>query len=151
MKKLTFIATDLETTGLSPVTDTIIEVAAMKFDLVFDGNNFTIENIDERTMLVNPDKPLEDDIILITHITNEMLAGKQKWPEIQENIKNFFNNDAVILGHNVFFDVAMFASHGIDLATHPILDTFELSEILAQDAPSLNLGFLGDHYGVEKK
>lgn len=150
MKKLTFIATDLETTGLSPVTDTIIEVAAMKFDLVFDGKNFEIQNTDERTMLVNPDKPLEEDIILITHITNEMLAGKSKWTDIQPKIRDFFTPDAIILGHNVFFDIAMFASHGIDLTQNRILDTFELSEILSQDAPSLNLGFLGDHYGVEK-
>lgn len=151
MKKITFIATDLETTGLSPQNDTIIEVAAVKFDLIYENKKFRIENSDERTMLVNPLRELDEEITLITHITNEMVREKSSWSEIQPKIKEFFNNDAVILGHNVFFDIAMFASHGIDLSSHPVLDTFELSEILAQNATSLNLGFLGDFYGVEKK
>ena len=42
----------------------------------------------------------------------------------------------------------MFQTHDIDLNSHPILDTFELSEILSQEAESLNLGFLAGMYGL---
>lgn len=150
MKKLTFIATDLETTGLSPEIDTIIEVAAMKFDIIFENNQFRIENETERTMLINPLQPLSEEATLITHITNEMLIGKPSWSDVKENVKKFFEGDAIILGHNVFFDIAMFRSHGIDFSSHPVIDTFELSEIFSQDASSLNLGFLADHYNVAK-
>ncbi len=45
----------------------------------------------------------------------------------------------------------MLATHGIDLTHHKVLDTFELSEILSQDAESLNLGFLADFYGIQKR
>ncbi len=42
----------------------------------------------------------------------------------------------------------MFASHGIDLKTNRVIDTFELSEIFSQDIESLNLGFLANRYGL---
>jgi DNA polymerase III epsilon subunit-like protein len=54
----------------------------------------------------------------------------------------------VIVGHNVLFDIAMFASHGIDLSGSRVIDTFELSEIFSQDIESLNLGFLAGRYGL---
>ena len=42
----------------------------------------------------------------------------------------------------------MFRTHGIDLTEHSALDTFELSEILSQEAESLNLGYLAGLYGL---
>lgn len=122
----------------------------MKFDIIFENNNFRIENTDERTMLINPLRELSEEIMLITRINNDMLVEKPTWNEVRQNIANFFDNNAIILGHNVFFDISMFSTHGIDLSNHPVIDTFELSEILSQDATSLNLGFLADHYNVKK-
>ncbi len=42
----------------------------------------------------------------------------------------------------------MFSSHGIDLKSNRVIDTFELSEIFSQDIESLNLGFLANRYGL---
>ncbi|MFZ2256100.1 MAG: hypothetical protein WAW59_01065 [Patescibacteria group bacterium] len=42
----------------------------------------------------------------------------------------------------------MLETHGIDLREYATLDTFELSEILSQEAESLNLGFLAGLYGL---
>lgn len=54
----------------------------------------------------------------------------------------------MIVGHNVLFDIAMFATHGIDLSANRVIDTFELSEIFSQEVESLNLGFLANRYGL---
>lgn len=151
MKKLPFIVLDLETTGLNPQVDTIIEIAAIKFDIIHEDNSFRIENPIERTMLINPGRPLEEEVTLITHITDSMLEGRETWDQVRQLVADFIGMDSIILGHNVLFDISMLATHGIDLSGHKILDTFEISEIFSQEASSLNLGFLGDLYNIQKR
>lgn len=135
----TFVALDLETTGLSQEKDTIIEVAAMKFQLERVGNTFQATNIEERSMLIDPEREIDEHISMITGISNAMVKGKSKWHEVRERVSSFIGDDTIIVGHNVLFDVNMLASHGIDLKNHRTLDTFELSEIFSGDVESLNL------------
>lgn len=66
---------------------------------------------------------------------------------MRDRVRDFIG-DAIIVGHNVLFDIAMFASHGIELSANRVIDTFELSEIFSQDIESLNLGFLANRYGL---
>ncbi len=68
-----FIALDLETTGLSPETDTIIEIAAIRFQIEMEGDIFVMKNPEERSMLINPGRPLTQEVTMITGITSEML------------------------------------------------------------------------------
>lgn len=89
-------------------------------------------------MLVNPGIPLTEEISMITGITDTMLEGRVSWDDVREKIRDFIG-DAIIVGHNVLFDIAMLDSHGIDLHHNGVIDTFELSEILSQDIESLNL------------
>lgn len=142
-----FIALDLETTGLSPETDTIIEIAAIRFSIEKEGDSFVIKNTEEHSQLIHPEKLLEQEITMITGITNDMLVGKPTFESVREKVREFIG-DAIIVGHNVLFDIAMLASHGIDLEKNTVIDTFELSEIFSQDIESLNLGFLANRYGL---
>jgi DNA polymerase III epsilon subunit family exonuclease len=144
----TFVALDLETTGLSPEKDTIIEVAAVKFHLAREWDAWCAIDQEERSMLIDPGRRLEENISMITGISDSMLVGKPKWDEVRERVETFVS-DTIIVGHNVLFDIAMLASHGIDLTRNIALDTFELSEIFSRDAESLNLGFLGKKYKIE--
>jgi DNA polymerase III epsilon subunit family exonuclease len=144
----TFVALDLETTWLDPKVDTIIEIAAVRFHLERNGKIFRTVWNEERSMLINPGRKLEENISMITGISDAMLLWKQKWGEVQEKVEAFIG-DAIIVWHNVLFDVNMLAAHGIDLSKHISLDTFELSEIFSQDAESLNLGFLGKKYNIQ--
>ena len=92
-------------------------------------------------MLIDPERKMTEEISLITHITDDMLVGKPRWQDVREKVADFIG-DSVIVGHNVLFDVAMLATHGINLTEHVILDTFELSELFSSESESLNLGFL---------
>jgi DNA polymerase III subunit epsilon len=91
---------------------------------------------------------MTEEISMITGITDDMLDGKPIWSDIREKVREFVGIDTIIVGHNVLFDVAMLRTHEIDLTDYAILDTFELSEILSQEAESLNLGYLAGLYGL---
>lgn len=142
-----FVALDLETTGLDPTQDTIIEVAAIIFSIEKEENRYIPTDIVEQTMLINPGRPLSEEVSMITGITDEMLVGQQLWTDVRDMVTQWIG-DAVIVGHNVLFDIAMLRSHGINLDHHQVLDTFELSEIFSQDSESLNLGYLAGRYGL---
>lgn len=91
----TFVALDIETTGLNPAEDKIIEVGMAK---ISDG-----EIVDSYSTLVNPGIKISERITMITGITDDMVEGK---PEITEIISDIvdFTKDMPILGHNVIFD-----------------------------------------------
>ena len=71
----TFVALDIETTGLNPAEDKIIEVGMAK---ISDG-----EIVDSYSTLVNPGIKISERITMITGITDDMVEGK---PEITEII-----------------------------------------------------------------
>ena len=69
-----YIAFDLETTGLSPQEHQIIEIGALK---VREG-----KVVDRFMEFVHPDKPITPMITNITNITNDMVAGARSCPEV---------------------------------------------------------------------
>lgn len=87
---------------------------------------------DKRTMLINPTIPLSEEVSIITGITDEMLIGKPSWEEVKDRVESFICEGDIIVGHNVLFDISMLKTHGINLENFPVIDTFELSEILSQ-------------------
>jgi DNA polymerase-3 subunit alpha (Gram-positive type) len=97
----------------------------------------------EHSQLIHPGRPLTQEISMITGITTVMLEGKPSWDMVQEKVREFIG-DAVIVGHNVLFDIAVLGNHGINLSKNTVIDTFELSEIFSRGFESLNLGFLAE-------
>ena len=93
-----YVVFDLETTGLSPFKDEIIEIGAVKVDK--EG-----QIVDTFTTLVKPTQPVTEFIRNLTGISNEMLADA---PSIYTALPRFndFVGDATVIGHNVTFDIA---------------------------------------------
>jgi len=91
----TYIVLDIETTGISPLFEEITEIGAAR---VMDGK--VIETFSE---LVNPGKSIPANIVVLTGITDQMVA---KAPGINEVMPRFieFCGDLPILGHNIAFD-----------------------------------------------
>lgn len=94
---------DLETTGLSRTSDRIIELAAVRYHLDDDLN---MHEEDTLHLFINPRKTLSEEIIELTGISNEQLAGMPTEEEVFEEIQDFFENFTVA-GYNIeTFDVA---------------------------------------------
>lgn len=84
---------DLETTGLDPNTDEIIEISAIRVE---NG-----QQVAEFSALVQPtDHLVSLDITQLTGITNDMLTGK---PTIETVMPRFleFIGDTPLVGHNI--------------------------------------------------
>ena len=110
-----YVIIDLETTGLSPEYDEIIEVAALKVKNGLISDSFQ--------SLVKPRNEVGDYISELTGITNDMLSSA---PSIEEVLPKYlsFIGDAVVVGHNVNFDVNFIYDNDIRCFNEPFRNNF---------------------------
>ena len=133
------IAFDLETTGLDPSRDEIIEVGLARFR---DG-----EVVERYQSLVKPTLPIPDDITHLTGIHQEDVDDAPSMDEIKDDLRAFFG-DTTVIAHNVSFDRSFLRKHDL-LARNDAIDTFELASIVLPSAPRYSLGSLVALIGVE--
>src|SRR5262245_56482728 len=111
-----YVALDLETTGLDPETDEIIEVAAIRFD--------TNGVLDTYHSLVNPGRALAYRISMLTGINPVDLESAPHFGTIALEVEDFLGFDPVV-GQNPTFDTTFLARKGVT-AYGPTFDTFDL-------------------------
>lgn len=91
------VIVDIETTGLNPLFESIIEISALK--VVKD------KVINEFSMLVKPEKPISSFITKLTGITNEMTQNAQTKDKVLKLFCDFIGDNPII-GHNIRFDLS---------------------------------------------
>lgn len=91
-----FVAIDIETTGLNPTCDEIVEVSAVRY-----RNGHEVEAYET---LVKPTRPLSAFVTLYNKITNGMVTDAPAVGEVMPPLRAFIG-DSVLLGHNVHFDI----------------------------------------------
>jgi DNA polymerase III subunit epsilon len=95
----TAILLDVETTGLDQRKDEVVELGMIKFDYLPDGRIASIRDV--FSSFNEPLEPIPPDVIALTGITNEMVAGHR----IDEAAVSAFADEAVIvIAHNSGFD-----------------------------------------------
>ncbi len=134
-----YVSLDLETTGLDPEVDEIIEVAAIRFDAT--------RVIETFHSFVNPGRDLDYRIALLTNIGAAELAHAPHFGAIAADIEQFIGFDAIV-GQNPTFDTGFLARKGVQLYG-PTYDTFELASLLLPDLRQHSLGAIADHLGIE--
>jgi DNA polymerase III epsilon subunit family exonuclease len=92
-----FVAIDVETTGLRPLKQRVIEVALYRYQ---DGH--LVERFET---LVNPDRQIPAFISNLTTITNGHVEDAPRFADIAAEVTAFIG-DALLVGHNVAFDVS---------------------------------------------
>ncbi len=142
LRDVTFTVIDLETTGGSPQTCAITEVAALRYR----GG----ELLRTFSTLVNPGVPIPPSIVVMTGITEAMVAPAPAIGELLPSILELIGDDGVVVGHNVRFDVAFLDAalerHGRPRLANRRVDTLALARRLMRDeVPDLKLHTLARH------
>lgn len=138
-----FVAIDLETTGLMPSNDEIIEIGAVLFE------NGLVKDIYQS--FINPGRPLPYIITSLTGITDRDLVGAPKFDEVSDELLAFIG-ELPIVGQNTSFDLGfLVASGGVDFRFpgKTVLDTAELARIFWAELPRFSLGSLCSTFGVK--
>ncbi|MGX7052130.1 PolC-type DNA polymerase III [Leuconostoc palmae] len=142
-KETIFVAFDLETTGLSAVTDNIIELSAVKMQL---GNV-----IDKFSEYINPGFPLSEFTTELTSITDAMVAHAQPEEETLNSFRQWIG-DAILIGHNVTFDIgfinAAYKRYEQLPIKNPIIDTLPFTRWLYPDYKSYRLGTIAKRFNI---
>ncbi|MBI3163787.1 MAG: DEAD/DEAH box helicase family protein [Chloroflexi bacterium] len=134
----TLVSLDIETTGLDEDRDSIIEIAAVRFN----GKR----REDEFNTLVNPGKHIPDFITGLTGIDDAMVRQAPRLRDILPELTAFIG-DAPIIGHNVKFDAGFLRKAGV-FEYQQTIDTLELASVLLPTASRYNLGALGKQLGI---
>lgn len=138
-----FIVLDIETTGLSPAYDEIIEVAALKIkgDVI----------VDSYSSLVNPNCEIPYEVEELTGITQEMVDNAPTFSNIANDFFAFIGNYE-ILGHNVSFDINFlydnFEKAGL-LLKNNFIDTMRISRKLHSEQQHHRLKDLIKFYNIQ--
>ncbi len=125
-----WVALDLETTGLWPDNDDIIEVGAVRFQ----GDRV----LDTFQTFVNPGRRLSDFIKRYTGIRQRDVDGAPPFKAISGQLASFVGSSPII-GHNLGFDLGFLSENGLDLR-NPRSDTWEMAYVLLPEARDYSLG-----------
>ena len=138
----TYVSIDLETTGLNPKRDRIIEIGALRVE---HG-----EITGEISTFVNPGRKLEERITELTGIRDEDLADApeldQVFPELLE-----FMGELPLLGHSILFDYSFLKKAAVDRKLtfeRSAVDTLKIARKYLPELPHRNLEYLCRYYEI---
>lgn len=125
-----FVAIDLETTGVDASSDRILEVAAVRI-----GSDGTIT--DSYSSLVQPGIPIPEFVSQLTSITDDDVRTAPQFDDIRDTFVDFVGSDPII-GHNVQFDLNFLRASGVSFS-NDVHDTWVLSTMLLPHMPTHSL------------
>jgi len=138
-----FTLFDLETTGMSPANDRIVEIAAIK--VAKDGTQ------ERFTTLVNPGVRIPLQVSRIHNITNEMVETAPFFPEAAEEFMNLAEASTLV-AHNARFDLG-FLQESLNRERLPLwngktMDSIPIIKRAFPDLKSYSLGYLRSYFGL---
>lgn len=138
-----YVCLDLETTGLDPKIDKIIEIGAVR---VRDG---AIDAVMET--FINPGRALGERITELTGIVDGQLDDAPDISEMLPELLDFIGDD-VLLGHSVLFDYSFVKKAAVNeklTFEKNGIDTLKLARKFLPDLESRSLEFLCRHFEIE--
>lgn len=165
-----YVVIDIETTGLDPRYDEIIEIGAVKYvdgkevesfsQLVKPGSYYILEEqdlneTDDFCIVDNQSIQYIDSYITeLTGITNKMLESAKSEDEVLPDFMRFIG-DEILVGHNVNFDINfLYDSFNKNLnkpLKNDFIDTMRIARRLLKQLSHHRLNDLAEYYKVEYK
>lgn len=136
-----YAALDLETTGLDPARDRVIEIGAVAFTA--DGVTSRLEQ------LVDPGRAVPDTVLRLTGIKQEELRGAADPRTALGELASFLRGRQPV-GHGARLDVDFLAAAGLWDESQEILDTLDVARILLPAATSHSLPMLAVELGFNQ-
>ena len=137
-----YVAVDVETTGLNPQRDRLLEIGAIR---VCEG-----EPAETLSVLINTGIPVPARIQELTGITDEMQkTGKKAGEAIREFLE--FRGALPVVGHNVSFDFGFLKQAAVDAGGSfeaEAMDTLKIARRVLPGLPSKTLGAMCACYGI---
>lgn len=144
IEEAVFSVLDVETTGLSPFSNSIIEIGIVK---VKDG-----KIIDSFSSFINPCRFIPPFITQLTGISNRDVDEAPMWDDIYKDILNFIDN-TIVTGHNLSFDYGFLSKEfqrvGLDYFKPHQLCTLRIAKRILPELKSRSLGNLAHHLGLK--
>lgn len=129
-----FVILDFETTGLDKVFDSIIEIAAIRFENGVEKEKYVT--------LVKPLLRIPPEATAVNHITNKMVKSSPKADVAIPKLIDFIGN-SIVIGHNVNFDIGFLeiaAQRQGKIVQYNYIDTMSISKKLFPDLSDYKLG-----------
>lgn len=136
-----YVAVDVETTGLDPACDEIIEIGLCRIE-----NGAVTEKF---SSLVRATGSVPLRVKQLTGIDDDMLQGAPGWEELAGEVASFIG-DAPMVGHHIAFDAGFLSRYLNDpFTTRPLLDTCELARFLLPAARGYSLARVAESLEID--
>lgn len=141
----TFVAVDLEMTGLKVKTDRILEIGAVRMEHGVVTGTFQ--------SFVNPHRRLNEQIVKLTGITEDMLADA---PDTKEAVRDFleFAGELPLLGHNLIFDYSFLKQAAVNAGysfEREGIDTLKIARKVLKQPESKALDALCEYFKIDRR
>lgn len=138
-----FTIFDLETTGMSPKSDRIVEIAAVRIES--DGSRTRFHS------LVNPQRSIPYHVSRIHNITDEMVSAAPIFPQVGKEFLEF-SDASTLVAHNARFDLAFLQEslnrERLMLWSGKTMDSIPIIKSAFPGLPSYSLQNLRLHFGL---
>ena len=142
----TYVALDLETTGLDPKRDAIMEVGVVRFRVSLGNETVQSQVVDSWSSFVNPGRPIPIQVQQLTGINTEQVMRAPRFGQVASQLRRFLG-DSPVVGHSISLDLGFLRQNDFALS-NPAIDTFELAGILVPHAARYSLVKLGEKLGL---
>jgi DNA polymerase III epsilon subunit-like protein len=151
-----YCSLDIETSGFDPLKNEVLEIGFVFFELPptpsLEKRGSTAPGFkitDEYTRVFKPNGKVEANILGLTGISQDELDSAEAFSEHKSDLQKKLK-DAVIVGHNIAFDIKFLESTGLKFSGE-VIDTLDLVQWILPTHHSYNLENLMHTFGISHK